>query len=74
MIRTLSQIHNFNTRNRSDFAVEIANTQLGANNFYIRALISFNRIPNVIKNARSIGSFKKKTKEFLIELFINEQQ
>ena len=74
MIRTLSQIHNFNTINRSDFAVEITNTQLGANNFYIRALKSFNRIPNVIKNARSIGSFKKKTKEFLFDLFINEQQ
>lgn len=72
-LRLMSQVHNHNTRNRSDFAINHSNTQLGASNFYNRALVSYNNIPNQIRNARSIKTFKTKLKEFIFESFINDQ-
>ena len=73
MVRTLGQIHNFNTRNRANFNVETTNTQLGSQNFYIRSLVSYNKLPNPIRNSRSIGTFKSKLKEFIFENYMNEQ-
>ena len=72
VIRTMSEIHNFNTRNRSNFAIDITNTQLGAQNFYIRSLVSYNNIPTYIRNARSISAFKTKLKEFFYGSAVNE--
>jgi len=62
----MSQVHNYNTRNRDDFAINLSNTQLDAPNFYNRALVSYNNIPNHIRNARSISSFKTKFKQFFL--------
>jgi hypothetical protein len=73
MITQASQIHRYNTRNCSDFAIHTCNTQLGSANFYIRALVSYNKLPNTIRNLRSISSFKLKLREFVFNDFISEQ-
>ncbi|KAL7016157.1 hypothetical protein ACKWTF_009946 [Chironomus riparius] len=61
----VNQIHRHATRNANNLVIQRTNTQLGAQNFFIRALAEFNNIPVEKKKFVSINLFKTHLKEHL---------
>lgn len=64
---TANMIHNQNTRSNSNFIPQETRTIAAQNNFYYRALISYNSLPSDIKKFNNIGIFKTRLKEYLYE-------
>ena len=61
----MNQRHEYATRNANDIIIPHTHTQLGANNFFIRAFRNFNTIPLAIKRFSSLNIFKTRYREYL---------
>ena len=61
----VNQIHRHATRNGNNLVIQRTNTQLGSQNFFIRAFAEFNNIPVEVKKFVSINLFKNHLKEHL---------
>ena len=65
VISTVSDIHNIETRNRSNFYVTIGRINIVSSNvFHIGARV-FNSIPTGLKNENNLYRFKVKLKEYV---------
>lgn len=72
-LRTVQMMHNHNTRNRFDLVGINTSSAIGQNNFYYRAIRSFNSLPDDIKKFNSIGLFKNRLKEHLAKSITIEE-
>jgi hypothetical protein len=61
----INQTHRHATRNSDNLVVRRVNTQLGGQNFFIRAFSEFNEIPVEIKKFVSLNLFKAHLREHL---------
>ena len=64
-IQYVNQTHTHATRNSNKLIVQRVNTQLGQQNFFIRAFLEFNNIPDSIKKFVSLNLFKSHLREHL---------
>lgn len=65
-----SQYHTFDTRNRDNIHVDFTSLSLKQNTPDIIGPKFFNKLPNEIKNSKSIKNFKKRLKLYLTPLTI----
>ena len=62
---TANDMHSHNTRRNHHLILYHTSTAIGQNNFYFRAIRSFNALPDYVKKFNSIGLFKTRLKEHL---------
>lgn len=62
--------HSHFTRNNNNFIVRSCNTLIGMDNFYVRALTSFNNLPNDIKETKSMSIFKNKLRKYYLDAIV----
>ena len=60
-----SEIHNYNTRYRSNYHVQRSRTTISTKNVYVIGLRIFNKLPLGMKNNKSISTFKSYAKIFV---------
>lgn len=54
----VSDIHNYNTRNKDNFNVKICRTALMRRSVFSNGLVQFNMLPSEIKKCKSVKTFK----------------
>ena len=63
--------HNYPTRRSNEFHLPLLRTLLAQNTFIYTGPRFWNSLDNVIRNARSLNSFKSKLKSFLFQSYSN---
>jgi hypothetical protein len=63
--------HHYSTRRISKFARPIALRSYGHQNFYYRAILLYNELPDEITKYNSLAIFKQRTKEHLYQTYLN---
>ncbi|KAJ8982189.1 hypothetical protein NQ317_001513 [Molorchus minor] len=58
VIEWFRNIHEYSTRNRNDFYVQTVRTNYSQNSLYHKGLIMYNNLPNEVKLAQNIHTFK----------------
>ena len=69
-MRTISHIHNYNTRRRHNFYIEVCRTNKAQKNVFKIGLKLYNKLPNSIKSSDLIN-FKEKIKKYIFENYSN---
>lgn len=69
---SVHETHRYGTRANKNIVCSSATTALAHNNFYYRAIKSYNELPSNIKRIDAISRFKKRLKEFLSDSIIDE--
>ena len=62
--------HNFNTRNKSNIHLGFTSLSLKKTSPNFIGPVYFNKLPNHIKNCRSINTFKKELEPYLVQLVV----
>ena len=62
-----SQIHHYNTRNRSNLRTPYARLQICLNSFLIKGINIWNELPDNIRQANTMSYFKSKVKKLLLK-------
>lgn len=70
----INNLHDYPTRSNSDFFINTIQSKHGFNNVFHRGPILFNSLPDNIKKQERISIFKKLTKEYLFNKFINQSR
>lgn len=65
-LTTFQDVHNYNTRNRSNFIIPRTRTNLLYNSIFAKGLSQFNVLPQEIKNANNLVTFKRLLKTLII--------
>lgn len=66
LINRMIDIHNYNTRNRTNFYLALFKTRNQQNNCLYNCLKLYNELPNELKLIKNLYSFKKKIKEHVL--------
>ena len=64
-IQYVNNVHRYSTRNNEDIVTHRTQTQLGTMNFFVRAFLQYNNLPDQIKSQKSISKFKSKLREHI---------
>lgn len=56
-----------NTRTNANFLIKFAGTETGQKNIFISGVNNFNRLPEPLKNEKSISKFKNALKKYIYE-------
>ena len=67
-INLVSDIHTYNTRQRSRIYVDTRRTAMGFKSFMSHAPLLFNALPSCITNLSNVNSFKSKYKNYLLSI------
>ena len=73
-IQLVNQVNRHQLRSRNNFVTPFCHTQLGGQNFYVRALSKFNALPPMIKNTFTLSLFKRRTKEYFYEIYCDANE
>ena len=66
---SLSQIHNYNTRNAHSFRLPLCRTNTRLFSIYFQGPKFYNSLNSVITGSSSSASFKRKLKEFFLSMY-----
>lgn len=58
IIQDFQQTHEYNTRNKKNFALKQKNYKKSQNSIFFRALLEYNRLPEIVKNVTNVNRFK----------------
>ena len=64
-LRTVSQIHSYNTRQTNNYYTIKQSTNCGKLNIFYQGLQNFDKLPNYIKNEPSLKIFQNKLRSYL---------
>ena len=70
-LRLVSDLHNYQTRQRNQFYVENYQTRFGFANFFTRGLLLYNELDVRLKNIHSISRFKREIKYKLLNEYLS---
>ena len=68
-----NEYHQYNTRSANDYRVKYGQTSLTNANFICKAPLLWNKLPDELKNCRTVNTFKMKLKKHLLTNFMKEE-
>ena len=74
MFSTNASVHNYPTRQRNCYHLPLTRTSLAQKSFIFSGCAYWNSLPNDIKDAPSLSTFKRKLKKVLLGQYIPQQQ
>ena len=67
IFNNISSVHGINTRQSNNLIVQRTKTELGSRQMHTRGPYLWNKLPEVIRNATSLSSFKGKLKRHILD-------
>lgn len=72
-LQLVSEVHEYNTRQRNNFYISHYQTSFGFANFFTRGMIAFNNLEPSLKRIRTVGRFKHELRHSLYQKFISSR-
>jgi hypothetical protein len=70
-LRQVSDIHQYETRQRNHFYVENYETRFGFSNFFTRGMIAFNNLNPRLRNIHTLSRFKRELRYDLLQEYLS---
>ena len=67
IFNNISSVHGINTRQSNNLIVQRANTELGSRQMHVKGPYLWNKLPETIRDATSLSSFKGKLRRHILE-------